>query len=64
MYFFPGNKQISMTVTDSQGRSATVTREFTVLAGRYAFAYWAVVLVLIGLIFLIIRKVRTKRRAA
>ena len=62
MYFLPGDKKISMTVNDSQGRSTTVTREFTVRAGRYAFAYWGVVFVLCVLIVLVVRKVRRKRK--
>ena len=60
MYFLPGDKKISMTVTDTQGRSTTITREFSVKAGRFAFAYWAVVLVLLGIVVLIVRKVRKK----
>jgi len=61
MYFLPGDKKISMTVTDSQGRSTTVFREFTVRAGRYAFAYWTVGIVLFLLIVLVVRKIRRKR---
>lgn len=64
MYFLPGDKKISMTVTDSRGRSTTVYREFTVRAGRYAFAYWAVGIVLCLLVVLIVRKVRRKRKTA
>ncbi len=64
MYFLPGGKKISMTVTDSQGRSATVTREFTVRAGRYAIAYWVVILFLCGLVVLLIRKIRRKGKTA
>jgi len=64
MYFLPGDKKISMTVTDSQGRSTTIAREFTVRAGRYALAYWAVVLVLCALVVLVVRKVRRKRKVA
>jgi len=40
MYFLPGTRRISMTVTDSQGRSSSITREITVSAGQYAFLYW------------------------
>lgn len=62
MYFLPGDKKISMTVTDSQGRSTTVYREFTVRAGRYAIAYWLVGIVFCLLMVLIVRKVRRRSR--
>ncbi len=61
MYFLPGNKEITMTVTDSQGRSSSITRKFTVQAGTYAFAYWAAVLVVGGILLLIARRIRRKR---
>ena len=64
MYFLPGDKKISMTVTDSRGRSTTVSRKFTVRAGRYAFAYWGGVIIFCVLILLVIRYVRRKRKTA
>jgi hypothetical protein len=63
MYFLPGTKKISMTVTDSQGRSSSTIREITVTAGQYAFIYW-IAYALVGLFCLwIIRLIwrRAKR---
>ena len=61
MYFLPGSKTITMTVTDSKGRSTTIKREFTVRAGRYAFAYGAAILVICGIGVLVVRRIRRKR---
>lgn len=60
MYFLPGTKKISMTVTDSQGRSSSITREIMVSAGQYGFIYWIAV-ALVGLFCLWIIKVIRRR---
>ena len=60
MYFFPGNKTISLTITDSKGLSTTVSREVTVKAAELAFVYWLVPLVLILLTGLVVWKVRKR----
>ena len=41
MFFLPGKKKISMSITDSQGRTSIVCRKITVRAGRYISAYCA-----------------------
>jgi hypothetical protein len=64
MYFFPGKKQISMTVTDSRGRSTTISREFKVKAGKYAFAYWLCGIMFCVLIFIGFRYVVRKRKTS
>jgi hypothetical protein len=65
MYFLPGTKRISMTVTDSKGRSSSFTREITVTAGPYAVVYW-IAYALIGLTCLWVLRViwRRVRRSA
>jgi ABC-type transport system involved in Fe-S cluster assembly fused permease/ATPase subunit len=60
MYFLPGTKKISMTVTDSKGRSSSITREITVTAGPYAVVYW-IAYALVGLICLWILRVIWRR---
>jgi len=63
MYFFPGDKKISMTVTDSKGRSSTISRTFTVKAGKFAFAYWFGFIIFCALILLGIRYIWRRRKA-
>jgi len=60
MYFLPGTKKISMTVTDSKGRSSSITREITVTAGPYAVVYW-IAYALVGLICLWVLRVIWRR---
>ena len=63
MYLFPGEKTITLTVTDSQGRTTSISRQITVHAGAlYWIAVVAIALGLIALVYLIFRLVRRFRR--
>jgi hypothetical protein len=56
MYLFPGKKTVSMSVTDSKGRTSTTEREITVVAGRYAVFYWLIPAVLLIAVLKFVRK--------
>lgn len=60
LYLFPGKKTISMTVTNSQGKSSTLSREITVVAGKFALLYYAAGLLLAALALVLITKLRRK----
>jgi hypothetical protein len=60
LYLFPGVKQVSMSLTDSQGRASTVHRRLKVSAGGYATVYWVATVFLLGLAGIALLRIKSR----
>ena len=57
MYFFPGIKSISLTVSDAMGRTSSISRDIEIEAGQYIYLYWLLAALALILMIFVFRRI-------